>query len=101
MEKKATAQSLLDSLRNLDSPSQNSLQDALPNHCPNHCTPYVMIKLKIPLTSPQSHLPSFFLLSPQNVLEPTSISWHLLANSRGERKQKHKGKKNVTLPLFT
>jgi hypothetical protein len=58
-----------------------------------------MIMLKI-LLIPQSHLPSFFLLSPQNVLQPTSISWHLSANSRGERGQEHKGKKNVTLPLF-
>jgi len=37
--KKAAAHSSVDSWRNLDPPSQNSLQDALPNHCPNHCTP--------------------------------------------------------------
>jgi len=37
--KKAAAHSLVENLRNLDPPSQNSLQEALPNHCPNHCTP--------------------------------------------------------------
>jgi len=50
---------------------------------------------------PQSHLPSFFLLSPRNILQPTSLSWQLSANSRREGRQEYKGKKNVTLPLFT
>jgi hypothetical protein len=81
--KKAAAHSLADGSRNLDTPSQNSLQDALPNYCPNHCTSLCDDHADDP-PDPQSHLPSFCLLSPQNVLQPTSVSWHLLANNRGD-----------------